>query len=790
MEQGAWGRLPALAQFAGMVSGLLIWLLPQPEVGSLGSWLLLFCWSAGLGLAFWGAAACLLRLGGRPAYHQFRSLGRAHLAVLLSPTAWIGFGCLLLLTLGSHFMAIRASDQVVAWYQANMQIGQTGYLGQLTKRPGWQYKPDYSWINSRVDLNPKDYPLSRGDHYFTRHAAALKLEHDREVEFRLSSDDGSLLLVDGLRIIDHRGLHPAFFKSAVLRLKNGWHSIEVLHFEESGDSSVRLELPPQLNALAHPLGPDFDRRALWSLDVNAQNWANRTLFMAVITLFCLSLTLLPHPFNWHARVAGWVLENRKLLILCAALGLLNCVGLNDWPGIDGDSAHHGLIGVDWYWRAHITPTWVGYANQNLFSWPEYGLLHFFPLSLGMLRWYTTIGNLVGLLLLGLAAQSGFGRRTALAVMAVLGLSGLFFFSNRHFIDPYTYAFLGLGLAFFGLARARDHIWGGALCACGLSLLWQVHGLYVPFVAGFVLFVFIVAGLKPLRNIGFWLGLATLLAWNYSWIMQYLTKGFDHPSYVFQLEKWWELARGLVFPQAYQMLSGSRLALYFAGREAWYIPPVTPLILLGALAIWPFVKLPALGRRVGLGLLCIVPVCVILTARTITLQEIRYAFPLVVTLLLWLGLFLGLAMEHLRRFRWVSGAAICLLTVSGLYAYAAWLVPQALYGGTCSNVPGAVFDSDRTINKRELYQALAGLNTPVHFNHWDRFSMLFHEAEDITGHFGVYFSPRREPGGLLVGYNCTHNAAPPLGAAPASLGPYLDRKFKAWRLPAPRKEARK
>ncbi len=778
-------RLAAWAQFAGVFAGFLVWLGQGPDYGFIGSWLRLFLWSMGLGFAGWGVAVLASRLIARKRGFYIPEPHLIHFKRLAKPGVWIAAAALLILTLASHFWAQKASSDVVEWHLANVRTGANGYLGLFYDGTGWSQEPEHIWVSSRVNMNTRSHPFTKRDFFSTRHVAAFKLEQTREVEFKLSSDDGSLLLVDGLREIDHRGLHPAFVKSAVVKLDPGWHSIEVLHFQERGDSAVRLELPADLNAKVRPLKPDFDSRVLWGLNVRVQNRANRTLFMAVITLICIGLTLLPHPLDWQGRLKSWAAAHKSLLILLTSLAVVNCPGLNDWPGLDGDSAHHGLIAVDWYWRAHFNPSWAGYANQALFSWPGYALLHFFPLSVGELRWYTSIGNLLGLLFLGLAVQRHFGRRAALVVTAVVGLSGLFFFANRHFIDPFTYSYLGIGLAFFGLSRSQDHWWGALLCASGLSLLWQAHGLYIPFVCGFGLLVLMVGGLKTFKNLRFWLGLATLLAWNHQWIISFLTRGFGQPSYVFSLAKWWDLASGLLFNQAYQLLSGSRLALYFAGKGAWYVPPLTPLILLAAFALWPFVKLPPLGRRLGLGLLAVALVCTLMTARIITLQEIRYALPLSLALLLWLGLFISLAMESAGGFRRVFQVLACLLAASGLYAYAAWLVPQAREGGTCVNVPGAVFNSDRTINKRELYHTLAGLNHTVFFDHWDRFSMIFHESEDYTGHYGIRFPRGVTPGGLLVRYNCDGAKKPPPKAVPVSLGPYLDKKFKAYKIPPDR-----
>ena len=332
---------------------------------------------------------------------------------------------------------------------------------------------------------------------------------------------------------------------------------------------------------------------------------------------------------------------------------------------------------------------------------------------------------------------------------ILGSSSLYLFGNRHFIDPYTYGVLGTGIAFYGLLRARQSWWGGPLCACGLSLLWQTHGVFLPFVIGFTAFAVMVYGLKAFKSAGLWLGTAVLLAWNHAWIIAFFSHGLGQPQAGFSLMGWLGLAKELLFTQALGLLSGSRIALYAVGDQAWYIPPLAPLILMGCLLAWPWLKPPRAGKSVLRSLAIMAALILLITAWVITGQEIRYAYPLTLTLLIWLALFSALAANAGGRMGRVFRASAGVLALCGLYGYFAWLAPFANSGGACFNVPGAVFNSERMINKRELYYALAAQKRAVHFDHWDRFSMVFHELEDESGRRGVFFSGKTVPGGLTV-----------------------------------------
>lgn len=59
--------------------------------------------------------------------------------------------------------------------------------------------------------------------------------------FNLTSDDGSALYVDGVRVISHDGVHGASERSVQLQLDAGSHDIELLYFERAGGASVSLD---------------------------------------------------------------------------------------------------------------------------------------------------------------------------------------------------------------------------------------------------------------------------------------------------------------------------------------------------------------------------------------------------------------------------------------------------------------------------------------------------------------------------------------------------------------------
>ncbi|MBY8852545.1 hypothetical protein K7G98_31675, partial [Saccharothrix sp. MB29] len=62
--------------------------------------------------------------------------------------------------------------------------------------------------------------------------------------FRVLSDDGSRLSIDGKVVVDHDGLHGPDPKDGAVTLTTGYHSLFVEHFERDGGQQLTLQWKP------------------------------------------------------------------------------------------------------------------------------------------------------------------------------------------------------------------------------------------------------------------------------------------------------------------------------------------------------------------------------------------------------------------------------------------------------------------------------------------------------------------------------------------------------------------
>ncbi|WP_284747888.1 family 16 glycoside hydrolase [Amycolatopsis sp. RTGN1] len=70
-------------------------------------------------------------------------------------------------------------------------------------------------------------------------------------QFRLTSDDGSRLRIDGQVVITNDGLHGATAVTGSVQLSTGYHALRIEHFDNAGDQQITLEWqPPGSSAFA------------------------------------------------------------------------------------------------------------------------------------------------------------------------------------------------------------------------------------------------------------------------------------------------------------------------------------------------------------------------------------------------------------------------------------------------------------------------------------------------------------------------------------------------------------
>ncbi|MFD8430694.1 family 16 glycoside hydrolase [Streptomyces coelicoflavus] len=112
-----------------------------------------------------------------------------------------------------------------------------------TLKPG--QTPNHDKLMPTVDWSTTADFGGIADNFVSEASGYLVAPRDGTYVFRLVSDDGSRLTLDGTTVIDHDGLHGAEPKDGTVELTAGAHPLRVEHFDRGGGQQLQLSwMPP------------------------------------------------------------------------------------------------------------------------------------------------------------------------------------------------------------------------------------------------------------------------------------------------------------------------------------------------------------------------------------------------------------------------------------------------------------------------------------------------------------------------------------------------------------------
>jgi hypothetical protein len=112
------------------------------------------------------------------------------------------------------------------------------YNGRMVPDFSTLGEPNETGTTDCIDLEGLD--CENGDHYAMTFEYDLKVKKADTYTFRLCSDDGSNLYIDGKKLIDDDGEHGPVFKVADIKLEKGTHLVRVDYFEYHKSQSLTL----------------------------------------------------------------------------------------------------------------------------------------------------------------------------------------------------------------------------------------------------------------------------------------------------------------------------------------------------------------------------------------------------------------------------------------------------------------------------------------------------------------------------------------------------------------------
>lgn len=645
----------------------------------------------------------------------------------------------------------RARAELLAFHQGHALAGQQGLQALYYLEGDWFTPASRQAIETAVDHDDQRDEIFRRASLHGRWCALLTLKAPRVLELATTSDDGSLLLVDGRRVVDNLGVRPAKTVRGSIALEAGPHALELLYFQAGGRASLRLDLPAGLTEGLTPVDPAGQERELFRRDREVEWWRGRMVALLGLAGLLLSLGLWPYPRFWPTALGGWLRRRWPHLLILGATAAVMAYRLGAAPGLEGDEAWAGVtaFGYHWYglWPDHPTLT---YCNIYDGVYPVMLLQQLFPLDVALLRTAPIVFDLLGVLMAGLGLERLLGRRAGLWALALLGSSAWFLCLSRTAQESNIYSLFCAGAMVLGLAAAlgkgREGWWGAPLAGLAAGLGLVNHMMFLPLVAATALVILAEGRLALLRSGRAWAGALALAAGSFYAVWRlFAREGFnDQGGLATSLgvlgERLWDYLTWLL-PTT---LSGWRLAMEFSGEAPWPSPPLVPLLLGLLLAAWAWLPREGAHRQALCRLGLAAGLCLALTVAVTPQLKVKYLEPFLFLFTLWAATFVsGLEMEGggLRR---AGQAAGMLLVAAGLYAYLGnCLGGFARHGGLPHLIPeeerkpGEYQATLHQMDARELYLVLAELGRPVYVsNYMLAQTLAFHEASDDLGHRGL------------------------------------------------------
>lgn len=100
--------------------------------------------------------------------------------------------------------------------------------------------PNVDQLKPTIDYST-EADFGMGERFIAHALANLSVPSAGNYEFRLTSDDGSRLVIDDAEVIDNDGLHGAESKEGTVALEAGFHDLRVEYFDNTNDNILKLE---------------------------------------------------------------------------------------------------------------------------------------------------------------------------------------------------------------------------------------------------------------------------------------------------------------------------------------------------------------------------------------------------------------------------------------------------------------------------------------------------------------------------------------------------------------------
>ncbi|MBC8065594.1 MAG: ThuA domain-containing protein [Chlorobia bacterium] len=146
------------------------------------------------------------------------------------------------MTVAALLVLLAVASPVQGTYEpgATLRLYEVGQGMQEVPQLITGQTPNIDRLIPKIDLGNGEF-FGFTQHFYVEVTAQINVPTAGEYVFRLSSDDGSMLFIDGKLVVDNDGVHAAAPKEKTVTLQQGWKNLSIQYFEHEGDEVLKLE---------------------------------------------------------------------------------------------------------------------------------------------------------------------------------------------------------------------------------------------------------------------------------------------------------------------------------------------------------------------------------------------------------------------------------------------------------------------------------------------------------------------------------------------------------------------
>lgn len=404
-------------------------------------------------------------------------------------TRWINIAWALFFLLLCAFVKFWEERRFNDYYLRHSVPSEKGLTAYYFDNPEWKGHPVHSKVDNKIIFKDKeglnDVPIPDINFSINWHGL-IRIPVSGKYKFKLYSDDGSWLILDGKRIVNNKGVHPAEKATGARYIRKGVYPIEIRYFQAHGLVTFNLfwRPPEPYRNLSGaipaeylmPVNDGFDRNFAYRLIYDIKRWG----LLVVISFLILILSIINIYRPFLGKIYNYIIfsikDNLSAFIVMVLAFIFRVLFVGTIPGVYGDetwfalTAHAFLEGKE----VSLLRGMTAYTSPYyLLQVPVYILFGFTVIGM---RYLAFCFDSLALIFCYMLVKKAFNKNAALFSVIILGFLPMAVVQDRIDSDLLNFSFFFTALSFYLIYSRKN--WRLVLAGFILGMGIYNHLLFV------------------------------------------------------------------------------------------------------------------------------------------------------------------------------------------------------------------------------------------------------------------------------------------------------------------------